>query len=80
MFYQFCSLFISSKRDISKIQSVIIIKALGFEKLEDNYVRHSNHGTGIWIKAYSSGYGESDIVRYPFTKKELKKFIYENLP
>jgi len=86
MFYQFCSLFISRNRPLSKTQSVIIIKAFGFERLGDNYVRHSNHGTtqiafhgtGIWIKAYSSGYGESDFLKYPFTKNSLNIFIREN--
>jgi hypothetical protein len=32
----------------------------------------------VWIKAYSGGYGESDTIHFPITKKELLSFIRYN--
>jgi hypothetical protein len=32
----------------------------------------------VWIKAYSGGYGESDTIRFPITKKQLLSFIRSN--
>jgi hypothetical protein len=33
----------------------------------------------VWIKAYSGGYGESDTIRFPITKKQLHSFIRANV-
>jgi hypothetical protein len=32
----------------------------------------------VWIKAYCDGYGESDTIRFPITKKQLHSFIRAN--
>ena len=32
----------------------------------------------VWIKAYSGGYGESDTIRFPITKKQFLAFIRSN--
>jgi hypothetical protein len=33
----------------------------------------------VWIKAYCDGYGESDTIRFPITKKQLHSFIRANV-
>ena len=32
----------------------------------------------VWIKAYCDGYGESDTIHFPITKKQLLTFIRSN--
>ena len=64
------------------------IRKMGFKyEDEDNYVKKSSGGrtiitlmeSGIRIKVYSSGYGESDFLSNPVTDhQKLKQFIREN--
>ena len=80
-------LLIKKKTILSEKMCDCIIQHHGFKReYKYFYVRDRSYGmtqikihnNGIWIKAYGSGYGESDFLKFPITKNQLEQFIFSN--
>jgi len=84
--YRIKSRFIPDDKILTKKDCVTIILGMGYdEDREFSFSKNSYYRTQIdvydnkvWIKAYFNGYGESDTIRFPITKKELLSFIRYN--
>jgi len=81
------SKFISEDKIFTKQDCVTIILGRGFnEDREFSFSKGSLsyrtqidvYDDKVWIKAYCDGYGESDTIRFPITKKDLLGFIRSN--
>ena len=81
------SKFIKEDQILTKQDCVTIIQGRGF--IEDREFSFSKgslsyrtqidvYDDKVWIKAYCDGYGESDTIRFPITKKDLLDFIRSN--
>jgi hypothetical protein len=80
-------MFIKSDKTVTDKEASIIIRSFGFSSQgEGHFIYHAGNSQcqimlrekGIWIKAYSSGYGESDFLNKPYTKEQLQGFIRSN--
>lgn len=79
--------FIPDDTILTREDCVIIIRARGYY-LDSPYnfsrgwggdmTQISVYEDKVYIKAYSGGYGESDTIRFPITKKQLIRFIRAN--
>jgi hypothetical protein len=84
--YRLKSRFIPVDKILTKQDCVTIILGMGYdEDREFSFSKNSYYRTQIdvydnkvWIKAYFNGYGESDTIRFPITKKQLLSFIRYN--
>ena len=85
--YRIKSRLIPNDRILTKQDCVTIIRGKGsreerefsFSKGSLSYRTHLEvYDEKVWIKAYSGGYGESDTIRFPITKKQLLSFIRYN--
>ena len=81
------SQFIPNNKILTKQDCVTIIRGKGYrEDREFSFSKGSLsyrtqievYDENVWIKAYSGGYGESDTIHFPITKKELLSFIRYN--
>jgi hypothetical protein len=82
--YRIKSRLIPNDKILTKEDCVTIIRGNGYrEEREFSFSKGSLsyrtqidvYDEKVWIKAYSGGYGESDTIRFPITKKELLSFI-----
>jgi hypothetical protein len=84
--YRIKSRLIPIDKILTKQDCVTIILGMGYdEDREFSFSKNSYYRTQIdvydnkvWIKAYFNGYGESDTIRFPITKKQLLAFIRYN--
>jgi hypothetical protein len=85
--YRLKSRLIPNDKILTKQDCVTIIRGKGYrEEREFSFSKGSLsyrtqidvYDEKVWIKAYSGGYGESDTIRFPITKKELLSFIRSN--
>jgi hypothetical protein len=85
--YRIKSHFISDVKILTKQDCVTIIRGKGYRvEREFSFSKGSLsyrtqiqvYDEKVWIKAYSGGYGESDTIHFPITKKQLLSFIRSN--
>lgn len=81
------SKFINEDQILTKQDCVTIIRGRGFNQdREFSFSKGSLsyrtqidvYDTKVWIKAYCDGYGESETIHFPITKKQLLAFIRSN--
>ena len=81
------SRFIPDDKILTKQDCVTIILGKGYDEDRDFSFSKGSlmyrtqlevYDEKVWIKAYSGGYGESDTIRFPITKKQLLSFIRAN--
>ena len=81
------SRFIPDDKILTKQDCVTIIRGRGYYQDRDFSFSKGSlmyrtqievYDEKVWIKAYSGGYGESDTIRFPITKKQLHSFIRAN--
>lgn len=73
-------------KDLSEKQIQCLLRKRGYRESDHQFVMdlgsRSNTVTltedGIKIRARVPGYGESDFIKYPVTKAQLKSFLSEN--
>ena len=82
------SRFIPGDKILTKQNCVTIILGRGYYQVGDFSFSKGSlmyrtqidvYDEKVWIKAYSGGYGESDTIRFPITKKQLHSFIRANV-
>jgi hypothetical protein len=85
--YRLKNLFLSDEKLLTQEDCETIIRAKGYSEccgfsfVKQSYSTRTQiqvYDDKVWIKAYSASYGESDTIRFPFTKKQLISFIRSN--
>jgi hypothetical protein len=81
------SKFIKEEQMLTKQDCVTIIRGRGFNQDSEFSFSKGSFSyrtqidvfdTKVWIKAYCDGYGESETIHFPITKKQFLAFIRSN--
>ena len=87
LFHRIKSKFIKEDQILTKQDCVTIIKGRGFHQYSElsfsrgsltYQTQISLYDDKVRIKAYCDGYGESETIHFPITKKQLLAFIRSN--